>query len=172
MCTRSHVFLLSWGSAAGRGGPAGSAPAWGCRPGLSAGAQTTARHLFDQTAQEKKTVRYVDKTVKEIRNVHTGLRSCWREKTATQNIWLSSVHNKQAGVFDYLLRQSADEQYPRKTGALFVLETRRARISFELACAPAASLPVFPRWRRFRWPAPLCEGPERDPTTGWWSLCV
>lgn len=94
-CTRSHVLLLSWGSAAGRGEPAGSAPAGGCRPGLSAGAQTTARHLFNQTAQEKKTVRYVDKPVKEIRNVHTGMRLCRREKTAAQNIWLSSVYNKQ-----------------------------------------------------------------------------
>lgn len=39
------VSLLCSDSAAGTEEPAASAPAGGCRPGLSAGATTTARHL-------------------------------------------------------------------------------------------------------------------------------
>lgn len=52
VCVCVWVSLLCWGSAAGREEPAGSAPTGGCRPGLSAGVQTTAQHLFDQTAQQ------------------------------------------------------------------------------------------------------------------------
>lgn len=43
------VFFLQWpGGAAVRAAPAASAPAAGCRLGLSAGVKTTAPHLDDQ----------------------------------------------------------------------------------------------------------------------------
>lgn len=81
----------------------------------------------------------MQKKRKENNNIHTGL--CWGNCSAARSP-VNGLTTNRAGVSDYWLRQSGRPQ--RKTdGRSFVCLGNSTRIGFELACAPAAPLPVF-----------------------------
>lgn len=135
------VFFLQWpDGAAVKAAQAASAPATGCRRGLSAGAMTTAPHLDDRRGLgRKRTVTIKRKKVQKKRKDRQKHQRIYVFGELQNNILDCRLpHNNQDGCFWLSVASIGTTAKENRQTLLFLLETRLA--SFALALSLRARL--------------------------------